>query len=82
MNIRSRSLGVLIYVLPTLHLCACATILPMGDLKLINLGYMMIIDFPLAYFLALFLVGDRSPRSLVVPALRDGVVVSDRSWSA
>jgi hypothetical protein len=54
MNIPSRSLGSLIYVLPALHLCACATMLPMGDLKHIYLEYMIIIDFPLSFFLAIF----------------------------
>jgi hypothetical protein len=48
MNIRSRRLGFLIYVLPALHLCACATMLS-G-----NLEYIIIIDFPLSLFLAAF----------------------------
>ena len=44
----------LVYVLPVLHLCACATMLPMGDLEHINLQYIIVIDFPLSLFLAIF----------------------------
>ncbi len=48
MNIRSRNLGFLVYVLPALHLCACTTMLA-G-----NLEFMIIVDFPLSVFLAGF----------------------------